>query len=340
VRRVYGDSVYYFQDAEAAIAALQSAWRDEPARRAKVMAAREITLHEHLYEHRAGTLISTVRQAEEERQGASDHKLAWIIGCGRTGSTWLAEMLGDLPRIRRWHEPYFGRFLKHVNEHPEDEERRASFFFKRHRQVWIDGLRDLFFRMARERFSQFGRHALVVKEVNTPEMYPWLAALFPAAKLILLVRDPFDVLDSYLDLQKPGSWNQSFTATEENVAERVRHTAEHIRATLVLALEAFNAFPLEQRLQLTYEDLLRDAAPRLQQCGELLGMKVSAAAAREAIAKHAFSKYEQTGELQFRRRGEAGVWRSSGNFTPEVLAIAEDVLGPMRGRLGYTQQPT
>jgi hypothetical protein len=338
VTRIYGDSIYHFDDAESAIVQIQSALANEPERLARAARAREITLAEHLYEHRATTLVSELRQAEQERSVArlAEERIAWIIGCGRSGSTWLAEMLGDLPRIRRWHEPYFGRFLKHLHERPDDLERVSSFFSRRHQKVWLEGLRELFFKMVQDRYPQFGRHSLVVKEVNTPELYGWLRALFPAGRLILLARDPFDVLDSYLDLQKPGSWNERFGDPSAPLSEaNVRRTAEHVRSSLGQAVDAFEDFPLEQRRQVAYEDLLRDPVPHLIACGELIAAKVDEDAARKVAQKHQFQKYKKTGTLEFRRRGQAGGWKTSENFSPEVRSLAQETLGPLRARLGY-----
>jgi hypothetical protein len=338
VSRIYGDNVYHFDDADSAVAQIQSALADEPGRWARVERAREITLSGHLYEHRAAELLSELRQAEQERsvQRLADDRIAWIIGCGRSGSTWLAEMLGALPKIRRWHEPYFGRFFRHLHERPDELERQSSFFSRRHQHVWLDGIRDLFFKMVHDRYPQFGRHGLVVKEVNTPEVYQWLHPLFPTGRMILLGRDPFDVLDSYLDLQKPGSWNERFGDAADPLSEaNVRRTAEHIRATLGLAIAAYEAFPIEQRLHVAYEDLLRDPAPHLVACGKLIGENIADSAARKVAEKHHFKKYKQTGTLQFRRKGQAGGWRTSANFTPEISQIAQEILGPLRGRLGY-----
>lgn len=338
VTRIYGDSVYDFDDEESALAAIRSALADEPDRVHRVERAREITWRDHLYEHRAAKLIAQLRDDEHQRSvgGTSEDRIAWIIGCGRTGSTWLAEMLGDLPKIRRWHEPYFGRFLRHVHERPEDLERPSSFFSKRHQTVWLEGIRELFFRMVHDRYPQFGRHGLVIKEVNTPELYGWLRALFPAGRLILLTRDPFDTLDSYLDLQKPGSWNERFGDSAAPLSEaNVRRTAEHIRTSTTLALDAFDAFPVEQRLCVSYEDLLTNPVPRLLACGELISVDVDRERAAEVVEMHRFENYEKTGTLQFRRKGQAGAWRASENFTPEVREIAEEVLGTLRARSGY-----
>lgn len=337
VTRLFGDTVYHFRDDSSALAAIREALSDEPGRIEKAERARRITLQSHLYEHRAQGLVAQLKKGEAELSegGVAEDRVAWIVGCGRTGSTWLADMLGDLPRIRRWHEPYFGRFLRHIDEHPEDLDRQASFFSRRYLPIWTSGLRELFFRMVRERFPQFGRHSLVVKEVNTPEIYPWLKLLFPQGRLILLIRDPYDVLDSYLDLQKPGSWNQSFGDPSERANARVRKTAEHIRNTTLSALDAYETHPIEQRLLLSYEALLGDPIPSLIACGELVSVPIDAESARAVAEKHAFENYDRAGPLQFRRQGRAGVWKSSPNFDAEVLKTAEEVLAPLRGRLGY-----
>ncbi len=338
VSRLYGDAVYHFDDAESAMATIDQALGDEGQRLERVGRAREITLREHLYEHRAATLVSELR-AVERRRGAADadeDKIAWIIGCGRTGSTWLAEMLGDLPNIRRWHEPYFGRLFRHVHERPDELDRQASFFCSRRQATWLAGVRDLFFRMVQDRYPQFGRHSLVVKEVNTPELYAWLRFLFPSGRLILLIRDPFDVLDSYLDLQKPGSWNQRFGDSAAPLSDaNVRRTAEHIRSSLSLALDAYDAFPIEQRLLVSYEDLLCDPLAALTACGELVSVQVDPEVAEQVAEKRKFDKHARTGPLQFRRSGRAGGWKTSPNFEPEVLGVAKTVLGPLRARLGY-----
>jgi len=341
VTRIYGDSIYHFDDADSAIDAIRQALADEPERLARVARARGITLGEHLYEHRAAALVAELREAEQQRSvaGTSEDRIAWLIGCARTGSTWLAEMLGDLPEIRRWHEPYFGRFFRHVHERPDDLKRRSSFFCTKYQETWLEGIRELFFRMVRDRYPQFGRHGLVVKEVNTPELYGWLRLLFPAGRMILLVRDPFDVLDSYLDLQKPGSWNERFGDAEAPLSvANVRRTAEHVRSTMSLAIDAYEAFPTAQRLRLSYEEVLEDPVPCLIACGDLISVEVDRGVAARVVEKHRFQKHKKTGTLEFRRRAEAGFWKKSGNFTREVLHVAQEILGPMRGRLGYGER--
>ncbi len=338
VRDLYGENVEYFNDADTLVAALEEVWSDEEKRIQKSEHAQQITLNSHLYEHRAAKLVHHLRTTQQKTTGTqnAEHQIGWIIGCGRTGSTWLAEMLGDLPKIRKWHEPYFGRLFKHLQDRPEDYERNASFFSKKYQKVWLDGIRRMFFEMIEDRYPQFGEHSLAIKEVNTPELYHWLPIIFPQGRMIHLTRDPYDTLDSYLDLQKPGSWNDRFGNQSDPLEDpNVRRTAKHIRTTMELALEAYEAFPVEQKLQLSYEDLLNDPTPHLISCGNLISAEVDPELAASVAEKHHFKKHQKTGTLEFRRKGRSGVWKDSENFTSDVLKIANEQLGPLRAKLGY-----
>lgn len=339
VDALYGDSIYHFDDADSAIAAIEQALSDRPSRQQRVEQAQRITLAGHTYHDRANQLIDQLSDSARASDAIEsvESQTAWVIGCGRTGSTWLAEMLGDLPKIRRWHEPYFGRLFRHLNERPDELDRNASFFSRRQQPVWSQGLRELFFRVARDRFPRLGQHGLVVKEVNTPEIYRWIHEVFPSSRLILLARDPFDVLDSYLDLQRPGSWNERFGPSEGDPldADNVKRTADHIRKSMNIAIDSYEAFPPTQRLWLTYERLLEQTTECLLQCAELLGVCVKSDAIERAVEKHRFDSYKQTGQLEFRRQGKAGGWCESANFTDQVRQIADESLGDLRIRLGY-----
>ncbi len=338
VQEIYGETVYHFNDEDSVTSSLDDLWEHEEERIERTENAKQITLQNHLYEHRATKLISQLRSASQNATGgeAAEHQIGWIIGCGRTGSTWLAEMLGDLPKIKRWHEPYFGRLFKHLQDRPEDYHRPASFFSKKHQKIWMDGIRKIFFNMIDDRYPQIGRHSLVIKEVNTPELYTWLQSVFPSGRMIHLTRDPFDTLDSYLDLQKPGSWNEKFGDPNDPLASaNVKRTAKHICSTMELAQTAYEAFPVENKLQISYEDLLKDPAPHLIACGKLLAIEVDPAKAKQVVENHHFNKQQKTGTLQFRRQGRSGAWKTSSNFTSEVRGIANEVLGPIRKKLGY-----
>lgn len=343
VDQIYADQLHQFDSSADVGDVIMRALHDRAAKECQDehpnATAKTITLRQHTYQNRVNELLRALRKplggSLSNDQLAA--KTAWIIGCGRTGSTWLAEMLGDLPGIRRWHEPYFGRLLRHLHERPDELDRNASFFSRRHLTVWTSGLRELFYTVARDRFPQLDRHALVVKEVNTPEIYAWISELFPQSRLILLVRDPFDVLDSYLDLQRPGSWNQRFGGQDGHPLEtqNVRRTAHHILTAMNAALTAYDGFPSGQRLWISYENLLRHPIEELNRGAQIVGVHPGEDALQNVVERHRFNRHKQTGPLEFRRQGKAQGWLRSSNFTGEVRQIANEVLGKLRSKLGY-----
>ncbi|HEX5915436.1 MAG TPA: hypothetical protein VFY54_20185, partial [Rubrobacter sp.] len=43
--------------------------------------------------------------------GVRPENLIWMFGSGRTGSSWLSTMMGDLEGHARWNEPYVGELF-------------------------------------------------------------------------------------------------------------------------------------------------------------------------------------------------------------------------------------
>ena len=68
---------------------------------------------------------------------------------------------------------------------------------------------------------------------------------------------------------------------------------------------------------------------------DLVSVEIDRDAAAAIVEKHNFDTYAETGPLHFRRHGKTGVWRGSDNFTHEVECVARNILGLLRGRLGY-----
>ncbi|HZP80750.1 MAG TPA: sulfotransferase [Chthonomonadaceae bacterium] len=270
-----------------------------------------------------------------------DANLCWIFGAGRSGSTWLLELLSHLEDTRVWHEPYFEVFY-HLYKDPGDLNRDGAFFSNAYRAVWTEGARHLFLAVAKARYGDLGLDTkLVIKDVNAPSLCPFFSEVFPRSRYLLLLRDPFDILDSYIDMQRPGSWNPTFNAAkfgQELSLERIRSTAEHIRKDFSMSVSGYDLVASDLRIQVRYEEMLAQPVENLARCAEFLGVPTPSQEELQRIVEaRSFDKHEATGRQQFRRFGKAGIWQTSGNFTPEVTAVAQEVLGDLRARLGYAK---
>ncbi len=341
VTRIFGDSVYQFDDFESLTRQLRRALDDETERTARAKQAQEITIEGHLYAHRAEQLVAQIQRTPVVARPQADafpspDRLCWIFGCARTGSTWLGEMLGSVQGIGYWHEPMFGKLFHFIEGKPNDANRPQSFYYSRFKGYWLSGATKMFYEMARERFpSGTAQTGLVVKEVNAPEFCPFVQSAFPASRYILLLRDPFDVLDSFLDMQRPGGWNEGYSRGVDCPEEKARFSANNIARSFKLSMNAYEGFPESQRLSVRYEDLIAEPAQWVQKCARLISVDVSAEEAGRIADHHRFENYSETGRLKHRRYGRSQVWRESENFTPEVRRIADEILGGLRGRLGY-----
>ena len=131
----------------------------------------------------------------DEQEDILEKKMIWIFGSVRSGTTWLGRDLLNHPSTIYWHEPYIGWHLDVIQEwHYEDR----YFFSKNHMNNIIPTLRKLI--LART-FSQVQSlsYNIVIKEPNGSGAADIIMNCFPKSKLIFLLRDGRDVIDSIID---------------------------------------------------------------------------------------------------------------------------------------------
>ncbi|HEU4493834.1 MAG TPA: sulfotransferase, partial [Rubrobacteraceae bacterium] len=141
--------------------------------------------------------------------GADPANMIWIFGSGRSGSTWLRSMMGEMSGHRVWEEPMVGRlFGEFYARAPQENSRSADFIMGEPiRKGWTRSIRNFVLDGAsysnpRLRPDDY----LVIKEPNGSVGAPLLMEAFPESRMILLVRDPRDVVASVLDAAREGGW--------------------------------------------------------------------------------------------------------------------------------------
>jgi hypothetical protein len=152
----------------------------------------------------------------------ADH-LVWIFGTGRSGSTWLASMMGDMAGGRLWNEPLVGKLFgdSHSDARPKSLRSKNFVMADAHTQAWLEGIRHFVLRVADSRFPAVEEGAwIVVKEPNGSIGVPYLAAAFPRSALVLLIRDPRDVAASAMDRHRPGGGAYEWRKSEGSVRDR------------------------------------------------------------------------------------------------------------------------
>jgi hypothetical protein len=287
-----------------------------------------------------------------------EDRLAWIMGSSRSGSTWLLRMLCEDARIVGIDDPHLGHHLgvwrpvplawATGRERPSpgtlDEVKREKpgyFFNDRYRDAWMPALRDL----VRARFgAQLDDEAgdaqaptVVVKEPGS-QVARMLLSAFPDSRLIFLVRDGRDVVDSWLDAYQPDSW-----AIDEGAfpvaGDRRLALIEWLSAAWAYRTRevsrAYAAHPAERRATIRYERLLADPAIELARAFSAAGLDVDLSRIREIAAHNDYALVAPSdrGPRREVRRASPGGWRNSMSGT-EQRAMHE-IMGDELVACGY-----
>ena len=288
----------------------------------------------------------------EEERG-----LAWIFGSSRSGSTWLLRMLGELPRTIPVDDPHLGHHLGvwrplplawAASEEPAPElttllelkrEEPGYFFSERHREAWWEPLRALIVaRFEAQRRGDGERPAEAIYVVKEPGSHvaPLLRELFPGSRLIFLLRDGRDVVDSWLDAYSPGSWaieGGAFPVARHGRLALIRWLASVWAYRTEAVLRAFEAHPRSHRVLVRYEQLRERPEDGLEAICGMLGLDPAPATA--AAARHSFEALpaEARGPGQAARAARPGGWRE--NLSAAEQAALHEALGETLLRAGY-----
>jgi Sulfotransferase family len=283
-----------------------------------------------------------------------ENRLAWIFGSSRSGSTWLLKMLSDLDAVVPIDDPHLGHHLGvwrpiplawAACESPPElstlldlkAEEPGYFFAERYRDSWEGPLRQLIEARfeAQAEGAKPGDAAYVVKEPGS-HVAPFLAELFPRSKVIFLLRDGRDVVDSWLDAYSEGSWaipGGAFPVSEEGRIPLIRWLSEVWAFRSREVGKAYEARAPEDRIQIRYEDLRGDTETLVSRICEMVG--VDPARVPEVVEAHRFEKQpsEARGRRRFIRQAQPGGWRDS--LSPAEQEAMHKVMGETLAKFGY-----
>lgn len=180
-----------------------------------------------------------------------------------------------------------------------------------------------------------GNPLVAIKEPNGSHGAQLLMSLLPRAKLVFLVRDGRDVVDSQLALRSPGgdrsserSGLSSYETRLTYVLKQSRLWVQHMSAVKA----AYDAHDAARRCVVRYEDLRRETLSELDRLLGWLGVDRSPDEVRAAVEAEAFEAIPD-GKRRGKRAAQPGLWRK--NLSPLERKVAEEVMGDTLAELGY-----
>lgn len=311
------------------------AWRRASARYPKLAAVRR-----RVAAVSVGSGRTRVFAPEEAGDGLSPANVVWIFCVARSGSTWLASMMGEMENTEIWKEPRVGHlFGEFYENNPKAKTESANFIMGTPtRPAWISSIRHFVLTGARYAFPTLGPNDfLVVKEPGGGVGAPFLMDALPESRMILLVRDPRDVVSSSLDATREGSWQKeqrratgsgrkSLTARAPDAV--VKRSAKKYLRNMQRAMHAFKSHEGPKSL-VRYEDLRADTLAIMRRIYSDLGMKTNGDALARAVQKHSWEAIpeDMKGQGKFYRKASPGGWEE--DLTPEQISIVEEITAPL-----------
>ena len=289
----------------------------------------------------------------------SEDRLVWIFGSSRSGSTWLLRMLSELDGAVPIDDPHLGHHLGVWRPIPlawatadgdpeltilnEIKRKKPSYFFNdRYRDVWAPALRELivsrFDAQARDARPDRTADPLVVVKEPGSHIADLLMSLFRRSRMIFLLRDGRDVVDSWLAAHRAGAWaldEGAYPVAPEGREALIRWQASVWAYRTEVVLRAYQAHDPARRVLVRYEDLLRDPPRELERICAAIEVETPRERLLQIAREHDFESVpsEEKGSGKEIRAAEPGGWQR--HMTPAEQRAMYEVMGERLVEVGY-----
>jgi hypothetical protein len=289
----------------------------------------------------------------------SEDSLVWIFGSSRSGSTWLLRMLSELDGAVPIDDPHLGHHLgvwrpiplawATADANPEltilneiKREKPSYFFSDRYRDVWIPALRKLivarFDAQARDTEVPRDSKPLVIVKEPGSHIADLLMSLFEGSRMIFLLRDGRDVVDSWLDAHRAGAWaldEGAYPVAPQGRQALIRWQASVWSYRTEVVLQAYRNHDRSRRVLVRYEDLLSHPAEELERICATFEIDVPASRLREIATAHDYDSVprEDKGESKEIRSADPGGWQD--HMSAAEQQAMYEVMGETLANVGY-----
>lgn len=221
------------------------------------------------------------------------HNLVFVVGCPRSGTTWLQRLLASHPQIRTGQEShlfqhYIGSQLRNWRVAAEPRFRggvgMACYFTE---EEFLHIVKAYLLTLIEPMVGPLGPGELFLEKSPSNALFlPELFELLPKARVIHLIRDPRDVVSSLISGE---TWISEWAPRKAAVAGN--WWARHI----IAVRDARPQLPPGQFREVKYEDLSRSPIEVLRGCADFLNLGWDTSEIANAVDANQASKAKTNG---------------------------------------------
>lgn len=220
-------------------------------------------------------------------------------------------------------------------------------FASAYEDVWRPELRRLVLARLEAMLRRCGREGIrlseapmvAIKEVNGSHASDLVMSLFPSSRMLFLLRDGRDVLDSRLHAHAEGGWLAEKEGPRfRDAGERqawVRTACREWTCNIEVTRRAYESHPQRLRTIVRYEELIADPEAVLSGLFDWLGLDRDPDRVGRIVSDTAFEAIpaQRRGSSEPFRAATPGLWRE--NLSAAEIETAEEIMGPSLRALGY-----
>jgi len=278
--------------------------------------------------------VPVLNPLTEEKENILEKKLVWVFGSPRSGTTWFALQLLKHKANVHWDEPFIGW---HLDANREFQRERGDYFFSdRHKKNWLPALRKLILARAYSH-AQTVQLNVIIKEPNGSCGADRIIECVPNSKMIFVLRDGRDVVDSLIDAHRPDSWHKRLKPllTQEMREEKIKQHSKMWKKIVEIVIQVYNNHPPELRHMLKYEELKKDTFTELKKMYEFLGISIEDEEIQKIVDKYQFDKIpdSEKGPGKFIRIATPGAWKD--HFNEKEQDLMHSIMSKTLQKWGY-----
>jgi len=267
-------------------------------------------------------MSDAIPELTAEQEDTLEKNLVWIISSPKSGTTWLAQLLGSHDAFR-FDEPLIGLHLgfmeKRGNTHVrriDKAKNRANYFFSdEYKETWKYYVRKLILNRIYAQF-QYVSKRIIIKEPNGSMGSDIISECLPHSKLILLLRDGRDVLNSQVTaLSKEGYAAKASKIWKPLEGQRrfnhIKLAAHEWVSIVKIFMKAHQSHSEEDKILIRYEDLRKDTFEELKKIFNFLQSDIDDSKIRKIVEKFTFENFpeDKKGLGTTRQFAKVGIWK-------------------------------
>jgi len=277
-----------------------------------------------------------------------EKNIVWLFGSTRGGTTWVGTQLLS-HQTQMMFEPRFAYFFGEqrlwVNENGKKINKQSQnpdyFFSDATKNSWKFYLRKLILNRIQSQFPDFS-HKIIMKENLDRGGSDIISECFPNSKIIILIRDGRDVIDSKIDARhNKNSWGVKRKLSKPlRQEERSAFISSSSRKWVELIddlMRTYNNHPKKLRILVRYEDLLKNTSQELKKIYDFLQIEINNEDLEKLVSKYSFENIpkESKGKGKFTRFATPGKWKE--NFNLKEKNLMKSIMGKTLSELNYSQ---